>query len=1280
MVRDNLKVFLIVFMLFVVSFSLILSTENPSFADEFSPAESISAPNWNYSIETISSSALSDDGEYFVAGSENLGTVYLFEKESDSLVWSSNLSYYTGIDVSISSVDISANGDYLVAGTENEGIFLFSRESSTPLWNFSSGTQGSYLNHNVAMSASGDYIAVGLYTDAGHGGLFLFSKESNVPLWHNNEFGSVSSVIISDDGEYIVASNRVRVALFSQESNVSEWTTEGSGPSFIGHVNWKPHALSISSDNSVIATTCYARGICLYDTTGNMPLESYNSSDSDLIDTLSLSPNGEYLIAGWFNSSKKSGTFMLFDTDGLNPINSFSSAAGDPESYCSFCSTVEVSNTGQSMVSDYSTISFFDHNFESPLAQYNWTNHSTQYARGWYDADISFESMNVIIEGTDTIYSFSIGDNYPDGDAWLKLDLLSWTANSSETWDDDDGLPDPQFRVCINADNIELGCTNSPTWDNTLNLTNAWTITEDIPDGTQMLNISIECEDNDVLNDDECDMNSEVDEWKLYFEGNWRSIITTEFSGNGSLDDDSNWKNAATSWMLSIGEYGDADEDGVYDGVDECPEVIAVEYRIGVDEFGCAWTQYDWDKDSISNLMDPCPQLITDYCRTEGQYVRNTWGSPTDYEEFYDYDISFDGNLIAIHSSKGLFMHNKEGDIIHDFSLGNAPSTSKLSFNQNGSMFFMLTEGMLRVYDASDYSILYQNGNDNRCDQSPYMAFTQNGEKMIFQAPCQSYEIIEVNLQTWESSTYAQPGEGDWYRTDAIYNPNGDYYYSGVVEGGWRDIGRLLKVDGTSIWSGADKLEIYEKDRPSHLDILQTIPIENLSGFWPVGDQRSILLIINKNGDYDSNQDSAFEIKIYDTISGNIDSVGLIEGHQLVYARISEDGSTIFVLGLGYPGAPKAIEGYYVFERDRDSDNFVDSEDLCPEIVGDFSGCLEEMFDTDEDGINDRDDQCPETTEGTNVDAIGCALNQLDSDGDGISDATDQCPNTPAGDSVGLTGCSGSQVDSDGDGIYDSQDNCPSTPSSTTVDSTGCAPNDVVDLDSDGDGVRDSIDTCPNSATGIIVDSTGCETGGDVQELDDEVSSEDLSDAFVGLIGLLVVVGIIAAVVAGIKSLTSSSNDSYDWDYGSYSSVSSHTNPTPQPEPNLELQNVVAELERQRMQSEREMNQLRQQQAQQSSASEIAAMQREMQALQQRVADSEQAKLQLQNEIEQVKIQKDESINMQDSVVGGDMVASGGQKIESQTNVMGTDPEAIARIIFEAQEKERERMRKERND
>ena len=90
------------------------------------------------------------------------------------------------------------------------------------------------------------------------------------------------------------------------------------------------------------------------------------------------------------------------------------------------------------------------------------------------------------------------------------------------------------------------------------------------------------------------------------------------------------------------------------------------------------------------------------------------------------------------------------------------------------------------------------------------------------------------------------------------------------------------------------------------------------------------------------------------------------------------------------------------------------------------------------------------------------------------------------------------------------------------------------------------------------------------------------------------------------------------------------------------------------------MYRLRQQQiTQHSSATEIAAMQQEMQGLQQRVTDSEQAKLLLQSEIDQVKSQ-DNQLSMQDSVVGGDSLI-GSTKIETQTI---NDPEAIARAAI----------------
>ena len=54
----------------------------------------------------------------------------------------------------------------------------------------------------------------------------------------------------------------------------------------------------------------------------------------------------------------------------------------------------------------------------------------------------------------------------------------------------------------------------------------------------------------------------------------------------------------------------------------------------------------------------------------------------------------------------------------------------------------MLTEGMFRVYDSLNYSVLYTNGNDNH-SESPQMALSQNGAKAVLCA-CQSKEMIEV--------------------------------------------------------------------------------------------------------------------------------------------------------------------------------------------------------------------------------------------------------------------------------------------------------------------------------------------------------------------------------------------------------------------------------------------------------------------------------------------------------------------------------------------------------
>ena len=147
---------------------------------------------------------------------------------------------------------------------------------------------------------------------------------------------------------------------------------------------------------------------------------------------------------------------------------------------------------------------------------------------------------------------FSAVDNYPEGDAWLLLELKSWEGNDSDIWDNDESPPDPQFRVCVDADGSNIDCFNSPTWDNNWTLGAVWNLTFDIPDGSSIINLTIECEDNDVLNDDECDMNPIEGEWKLYFEFNWATTTQADFNGDGRLDNDTSWREAASNWSISV--------------------------------------------------------------------------------------------------------------------------------------------------------------------------------------------------------------------------------------------------------------------------------------------------------------------------------------------------------------------------------------------------------------------------------------------------------------------------------------------------------------------------------------------------------------------------------------------------------------------------------------------------------------------------------------------------------------------------------------------------------
>ena len=905
-----------------------------------------------------------------------------------------------------------------------------------------------------------------------------------------------------------------------------------------------------------------------------------------------------------------------------------------------------------------------------------------------------------------------------EGDAWLSIDLVSWQVNSSVTWDADGTLFDPQFYVCIDIDGDTDGtspeCVWTKIWNDKIELNNSWNITFDLPEDFEFINITIECWDNDESSDewndgnDACDLNADNDYWRMYYQTNFSDFTSENVTGSGYGDQNSQGSkgDASSIWNFSLIIYPDSDSDGVADQFDDCNQTPEGR-EISTD--GCWWMEGDIDGDGIINPEDRCtgkfggcelgPQYIiqdnllhgVSWFHTNGE-IMTLIDTDLDNSGWQDFQVVNENGVLTNFTAgvRGVWQF---GGMTHQEMKGYSPNGDYLFHFRADSGPQLPCIFDLHLVNNSTYHerLTVTNFGSTPCDavvfaQEKLYVWLNNGE-LIYYEHEDLDSFVKGESQMTPTRNYLLTLED--YNSggvDVNINPSGSkvVFRYGTSQG-WET--SILDTESNSVNSLPISIEGWEDrtgfisdrhffDSNYYFDILTgsttefDLPDQSYShrGNYP------ILSYSEGNGDYQlTNPISGIESTVIGCSDSN--ACGSSGGIFLV----SPDGKRVLFGGLSFEsewnGVPYAV-GYI----DSDIDGIPDINDMCSETdVGldvNENGCAGNQKDDDSDGVLNSIDNCSNTVSNLPVDDVGCAQYQLDDDIDGVANDIDTCPNTPGGETVNLSGCSASQVDNDGDGVYDSQDNCPSTPSETTVDSTGCAPDDVVDLDSDEDGIRDSVDDCPNSAAGIIVDSTGCETSGDVQEVEDEVSSDDSSDALYVGIGLLVFA---VVAVVGIRSLNSSNSDSYNWDYDSYNSISNQTISTPEAEPNLDLQNVIAELERQRAQSEREIRQMKQQQAQQASASEIAAMQREMQALQQRVADAEQAKLQLQNEIEQVKTQKDESIKMQDSVVGGDMVASGGQKIESQTNVMGTDPEAIARIIFEAQEKERERLRREHN-
>jgi len=204
---------------------------------------------------------------------------------------------------SVRSVAISADGEYIAVGSYDDHVYLFGKDNSTPLWSYNtrSSWQSSTV-YSVAISADGEYIAAGTDNNT----IYLFNKDSSTPLWTYTAGNTLLSVSISADGEYITAGSvDKKIYLFNKGSSTPLWSyTTGANV----------YSVDISADGKYITAGSGDSKVYLFDRDSSTPLWTYDTGTTVL--SVSISADGEYIAAGSINKNKT----YLFDKDSSTPL------------------------------------------------------------------------------------------------------------------------------------------------------------------------------------------------------------------------------------------------------------------------------------------------------------------------------------------------------------------------------------------------------------------------------------------------------------------------------------------------------------------------------------------------------------------------------------------------------------------------------------------------------------------------------------------------------------------------------------------------------------------------------------------------------------------------------------------------------------------------------------------------------------------------------------------------------------------------------------------------
>ena len=741
-------------------------------------------------------------------------------------------------------------------------------------------------------------------------------------------------------------------------------------------------------------------------------------------------------------------------------------------------------------------------------------------------------------------------DNYPDGDAWITVSLTNWTANQSLEWDSDSSAPDPHFKLCAYADGDKIDCIVSPTWANNWTLENVWNVSMDLPDTSSILNLTIECEDNDALNDDECDMNDDPNEWKLYHEFNWTVTNSSTFSGDGTNDGDDSKPGASSTWSVLIGGYGDEDGDGVSDNIDKCPGTSNLDdlledrpaYSDNFEDvlLGCSWNQLDFDRDGVTNGDDSRPYHygITgkeSSGTTDVEFLNGILTVTRTYSSGNNWngrpvigDIDND-SIVDILFGEDIFNENQEVvsfdkcyqdagsgelqcstgagheymavlDINHD-GIVDIIDEQRVWVSQPVTMEDWIAAGGSTMHSPNFEEIRVLYGGTRSAKQSLIVDLNHDGYMEMIRIPRDSFgdvEILHFNTSThfYDSQSIDLSnqinceGVFDWAydRPTILHEHNSNSY--------------VLLCD-----SSGNKLSVYKIGKDLSMTDLEWDYNGDLS--WSTNE-----ILIGSLGDLNNDGWLDHVFTFQESCKARLgDGVGFSDPIPIgeypckkpMIHDIDHDGDVDIVTS---EGTIFQMDGYFVRNTSLNAEVLADLD-----LDGDLDFILVDndritivynpaFIDSDADGVSDKLDICSGTEEIVAVDPNGCASYQRDTDQDGITDDIDVCLNTTDTENVDRTGCAPNERDTDSDGIYDSIDQCPDTAPNVMVNLNGCLVTDDngdVILDSDGDGVSDSEDIFPFDPNESS-DSDGDGIGDNIDSDSRPVSSSGSSDdGFLGI-------------------------------------------------------------------------------------------------------------------------------------------------------------------------------------